>query len=62
MIGLTQRITDAVEAKILTNEEAGFLRLADEATERAIAVDDFEFGALARQVAPVKGKHTQAAE
>ncbi len=55
-------ITDAVEAKILTNEEAGFLRLADEATEAAIAVDDFDPSELARQNLPAKGKHTQAAE
>ncbi len=39
-------ITDAVTAKILTNEEAGFLRLADEATDRIIAVDNFAPGEL----------------
>ncbi len=44
-------ITDAVAADILTNEEAGFLRLAEEATEKVIAVDSFapdELGAINR--------------
>jgi len=39
-------ITDAVTAEILTNEEAGFLRLADEATDKVIAVDNFAPGEL----------------
>ena len=34
-------ITDAVSEGILTNEEAGYLRLADEATDRVVGVDDF---------------------
>ncbi|HHG90564.1 MAG TPA: acyl-CoA dehydrogenase [Devosia sp.] len=44
-------ITDAVTAEILSHEEAGFLRLAEEATEKVIAVDDFapdELGAINR--------------
>ncbi|MHB1110068.1 MAG: acyl-CoA dehydrogenase [Devosia sp.] len=35
-------ITDAVEAGILTEAEAATLRLADQATDRAIKVDDFD--------------------
>lgn len=35
-------ITDAVEAGILTESEAADLRLADQATDRAIRVDDFD--------------------
>ena len=35
-------ITDAVEAGVLTEAEAATLRLADQATDRAIRVDDFD--------------------
>jgi len=35
-------ITDAVDAGILTEAEAATLRLADQATDRAIRVDDFD--------------------
>jgi len=35
-------ITDAVEGGILTEAEAAVLRLADQATDRAIRVDDFD--------------------
>lgn len=41
-------ITDAVSKEILTHEEAGHLRLAEEATERVIKVDEFEPGSLGR--------------
>ena len=44
-------ITDAVQAGVLTQEEAAVLRLADLATEKAIRVDDFAFDELGRQVA-----------
>jgi acyl-CoA dehydrogenase len=40
-------ITDAVEAGVLTEAEAAVLRLADQATDRVIRVDDFEFDELA---------------
>ena len=40
-------ITDAVEAGVLTESEAAQLRLADQATDRVIKVDDFEFDELA---------------
>jgi acyl-CoA dehydrogenase len=40
-------ITDAVEAKVLTEAEASVLRLADQATDRVIKVDDFDPDELA---------------
>ena len=40
-------VADAIEAGVLTAEDAVTLRAADEATERAIRVDDFEFDELA---------------
>lgn len=40
-------ISDAVEAGVLTEAEASTLRLADQATDRVIKVDDFEFDELA---------------
>jgi len=40
-------ITDAVDAQVLTEAEAAVLRLADQATDRVIKVDDFEFDELA---------------
>jgi acyl-CoA dehydrogenase len=39
-------ITDAVEAGVLTEAEAALLRLADQASERVVAVDAFEPGEL----------------
>ena len=39
-------IADAVAAGVLNEEEAALLRAADEATDRAIKVDDFEFDEL----------------
>ncbi|HHY49791.1 MAG TPA: DUF1974 domain-containing protein, partial [Alphaproteobacteria bacterium] len=45
-------ITDAVDSGILTEAEAAELRLADQATDRAIRVDDFDPEELApRQLA-----------
>jgi len=45
-------ITDAVEAGVLTEAEAATLRLADQATDRAIRVDDFDADELSpRQLA-----------
>jgi acyl-CoA dehydrogenase len=58
-------ITDAVEAGILTEAEAAELRLADQATDRAIRVDDFDPDELSpRQLArePVDPKVETAAE
>ena len=40
-------ITDAVDANVLTEAEAAVLRLADQATDRVIRVDDFDFDELA---------------
>ncbi|HWA19870.1 MAG TPA: acyl-CoA dehydrogenase [Devosia sp.] len=40
-------ITDAVDAQILTEAEAAMLRLADQATDRVIRVDDFDPDELA---------------
>ncbi len=45
-------ISDAVEAGVITSEEAATLRLADQATEKAIRVDDFAFDELARVELP----------
>lgn len=39
-------ISDAVEAGVLTEAEAATLRLADQATDRVIKVDDFDFDEL----------------
>ena len=45
-------ITDAVDAQVLTEAEAAILRLADQATDRVIRVDDFDPDELAaRQLA-----------
>ena len=44
-------ISDAVEAGVLTEAEAAVLRLADQATDRVIKVDEFAFDELARQEA-----------
>ena len=40
-------ITDAVDAQVLTEQEAAILRLADQATDRVIRVDDFDPDELA---------------
>lgn len=56
-------ITDAVEAGILTEAEAATLRLADQATDRAIRVDDFDPEELSpRQLARDPGAVEKAAE
>lgn len=39
-------VVDAIEAGVISKEEAGILRSSDAATDRAIKVDDFEPGAL----------------
>jgi acyl-CoA dehydrogenase len=54
-------ISDAVEAEVLTPEEASVLRLADIATEKVIKVDDFAFEELARvQLPPAAEVRRQA--
>ena len=56
-------ITDAVEAGVLTEAEAATLRLADQATDRAIRVDDFDPDELSpRQLARDPGAIENAAE
>jgi acyl-CoA dehydrogenase len=40
-------ITDAVDKGVITEAEASILRLADQATDRVIKVDDFDFDELA---------------
>jgi acyl-CoA dehydrogenase len=42
-------ISDAVEAGVLTEADAATLRLADQATDRAIRVDDFAADELGAQ-------------
>ncbi len=42
-------IDDAVEQNIISHNEAGLLRAADEATDRVIRVDDFSSAELAKQ-------------
>lgn len=42
-------IDDAVEAGVLTKDEAKLVRISNEATNRVIKVDDFAFDELARQ-------------
>ncbi|MCD7060524.1 acyl-CoA dehydrogenase [Pelagibacterium xiamenense] len=49
-------IADAVEKGVLTAEEAEIMRIADEATDRVIRVDDFDADALAR---PQSGHQTE---
>ncbi len=44
-------IADAVEAGVLSDNEAGIMRAADEATNRAVHVDDFETDVL-KETAP----------
>ena len=55
-------ITDAVSEGILTHEEAGYLRLADEATDRVVAVDDFAPGELGMNSRTKAQKTVAAAE
>ncbi|MCR6671895.1 acyl-CoA dehydrogenase [Devosia ginsengisoli] len=50
-------IDDAVAAGVLNGNEAGIMRAADEATDRAVAVNDFAMDELAAE-----GKHKAAAE
>jgi acyl-CoA dehydrogenase len=50
-------IDDAVAAGVLNGNEAGIMRAADEATDRAVAVNDFAPDELAAE-----GKHRVAAE
>ncbi|MBB4052668.1 acyl-CoA dehydrogenase [Devosia subaequoris] len=44
-------IADAIEAGVLSDNEAGIMRAADEATNRAVHVDDFEMDVL-KETAP----------
>jgi acyl-CoA dehydrogenase len=56
-------ITDAVEAGVLTEAEAATLRLADQATDRVIKVDDFDPDELSpRQLAREPSMVETAAE
>ena len=55
-------IADAVEKGILTPEEAEIMRIADQATDRVIKVDDFAFDELARPASVPNPDYTKAAE
>ena len=55
-------ITDAVDAGVLTEAEASMLRLSDQATDRAIRVDDFEFDELGSRQVRREPKVDEAAE
>jgi acyl-CoA dehydrogenase len=55
-------ITDAVEANVLSEAEAAVLRLADQATDRAIRVDDFAFDELGTRQARSEPATGRAAE
>jgi acyl-CoA dehydrogenase len=55
-------ITDAVDAGVLTEPEAAVLRLADQATDRVIRVDDFEFDELAAKQMSSRPESGRAAE
>ncbi len=56
-------ITDAVDAGVLTESEAAVLRLADQATDRVIRVDDFDPDELAaRQLSGRRHESGRAAE
>ena len=56
-------ITDAVDANVLTEAEAAVLRLADQATDRVIKVDDFDPDELAaRQLSRTGTESGRAAE
>ncbi|WP_189427278.1 acyl-CoA dehydrogenase [Devosia pacifica] len=51
-------IADAVAAGVIGENEAGILRASDEATEEAVAVDDFAEDAFSRPIS----RHAEAAE
>ena len=53
-------IDDAIEAGILTKQEAVIMREADEATDRVIKVDDFAPGELGTATKPAKAKPARA--
>ena len=55
-------ITDAVDAQVLTEAEAALLRLADQATDRVIKVDDFDPDELASKQLTRRGAADRAAE
>ena len=55
-------ITDAVDAGVLTEAEASTLRLSDQATDRVIRVDDFEFDELGSKQVRREPKVDEAAE
>ena len=55
-------IEDAVSKGILSAEEAKIMRVADEATDRVIKVDDFAADALARPAHKPESDYTAAAE
>ena len=55
-------ITDAVDAKVLTEGEAAILRLADQATDRVIKVDDFDPDELAAKQLTRRSEPGRAAE
>ena len=53
-------IADAVAAGILTTDEAAIMRIADEATDRVIRVDDFSSDELARIESQREPQHDAA--
>lgn len=55
-------VEDAVAAGVLTEEEASLMRIADEATDRVIKVDDFAPDELARSEYKPANGYTAAAE
>ncbi|HZY49060.1 MAG TPA: acyl-CoA dehydrogenase [Devosia sp.] len=55
-------ITDAVDAQVLTESEAAILRLADQATDRVIKVDDFDPDELAAKQLTRRPESGRAAE
>jgi acyl-CoA dehydrogenase len=56
-------ITDAVDKQVITEAEAAILRLADQATDRVIKVDDFDPDELAaKQLARTDAPADRAAE
>jgi acyl-CoA dehydrogenase len=55
-------ITDAVDAQVLTESEAAILRLADQATDRVIKVDDFDPDELAAKQLSRRPESGRAAE
>jgi acyl-CoA dehydrogenase len=55
-------ITDAVDAGVLTESEAAILRLADQATDKVIRVDDFDPDELAAKQLARRAETGRAAE